>query len=68
MEPKPPFLPEAGADPIWSELEPESAPVTRTGTSGAGAAQKRGGSAALVYVQKASVSHPSSFYTDPDPA
>ena len=33
----------AGADPIWSE--PESAPKPRT--SGAGAAQKSGGSATL---------------------
>ena len=33
----------AGADPIWSE--PESAPELRT--SGAGAAQKSGGSATL---------------------
>ena len=37
------FLPGAGADPIWSE--PESAPGPRT--SGAGAAQKSGGSATL---------------------
>ena len=43
MEPEPPFLPGAGADPIWSE--PESAPGPRT--SGAGAAQKSGGSATL---------------------
>ena len=39
MEPEPP-----GADPIWSE--PESAPGPRT--SGAGAAQKSGGSTTLV--------------------
>ena len=38
------FLPGAGADLIWSE--PESAPGPRT--SGAGAAQKSGGSATLV--------------------
>ena len=38
------FLPGAGADPIWSE--PESAPGPWT--SGAGAAQKRGGSTTLV--------------------
>ena len=37
------FMPGAGADPIWSE--PESAPGART--SGAGAAQKSGGSATL---------------------
>ena len=37
------FLPGAKADPIWSE--PESAPGP--GTSGAGAAQKSGGSATL---------------------
>ena len=43
MEPEPPFLPGAGADPIWSE--PESAPGPRT--SGAGAAKKSGGSATL---------------------
>ena len=44
MEPEPPFfLLGAGADPIWSE--PESAPGPRT--SGAGAAQKSGGSATL---------------------
>ena len=42
MEPEPPFLPGAGADPIWSE--PESAPGPRT----AGAAQKSGGSATLL--------------------
>ena len=51
MEPEPPgaafFLPGAGADPIWSE--PESAPGPRT--SGAGAAQKSGGSATLVPVR-----------------
>ena len=38
------FLPGAGADPFWSE--PESAPGPRT--SGAGAAQKSGGSATLI--------------------
>ena len=38
-----PFLP--GADPIWLEPEPELAPGPRT--SGAGAAQKSGGSATL---------------------
>ena len=38
-----PFLLGAGADPIWSE--PELAPGPRT--SGAGAAQKSGGSATL---------------------
>ena len=37
------FLPGAGADPIWSE--PESAPGPWT--SGAGAAQKSGGSVTL---------------------
>ena len=37
------FLPEAGADPIW----PESVAVPRT--PGAGAAQKSGGSATLVF-------------------
>ena len=42
MEPEPPFLPGAGADPIWSE--PESAPGPRTSGAGAGA----GGSATLV--------------------
>ena len=41
---EPPFLPGAGADPIWSE--PESAPGLRT--SRAGAAQKSGVSATLV--------------------
>ena len=41
MEPEPPG---GGADPIWSE--PESAPGPRT--SGAGAAQKSGGSATLI--------------------
>ena len=46
MEPEPPFLPGAGADPIWSE--PESAPGPRT--SGAGAAKKSGGSATLFLV------------------
>ena len=40
---EPPFLPGAGADPIWSE--PESAPGPRT--SVAGAAQKSVGSATL---------------------
>ena len=39
------FLPVAGADPIWSE--PELAPGPRT--SGAGAAQKCGGSATLIF-------------------
>ena len=39
------FLPGAGADPIWSE--PELAPGPHT--SGAGATQKCGGSATLVY-------------------
>ena len=43
MEPEPPFLLRARADPIWSELE--SAPRPRT--SEAGAAQKSGGSATL---------------------
>ena len=43
MEPEPPFLPGAGAEPIWSE--PESAPAPRTAK--AGAAQKSGGSATL---------------------
>ena len=43
MEPEQPFLPGAGADPIWSE--PESAPGP--GTSGARGAQKWGGSATL---------------------
>ena len=38
------FLPGAGANPIWSE--PESAPGPQT--SGAGAAQKSGGSTKLV--------------------
>ena len=46
------FLPGAGADPIWSE--PESAPGPRT--SGAGAAQKSGGSATLDYYRKKYVS------------
>ena len=46
MEPEPPFLPGAGADPIWSE--PESAPGPRTSGARAGAAQKSGGSATLV--------------------
>ena len=41
MEPKPPFLPGAEADPIW--LEPESAPGPLT----SGVAQKSGGSATL---------------------
>ena len=35
-EPEQPFLAGAGADPIWSEPEPESAPGPRT----SGAAQK----------------------------
>ena len=39
MEPETPFLPEAGADPVWSE--PESAARSRPRTSGAGADQKR---------------------------
>ena len=38
------FLPEAGADPVWSE--PDSAPGPRT--SGARAALKNGGSATLI--------------------
>ena len=33
MEPEPPFLPGAGAEPIWSE--PESAPAPRTAKAGA---------------------------------
>ena len=41
---EPPFLPGAGADPIWSE--PELAPGPRT--FGAGAAQESGGSATLL--------------------
>ena len=48
MEPEPPgaafFWPGAGADPFWSEPEPESAPGPRT----SGAAKKSGGSATLV--------------------
>ena len=44
MEPEPPFLPGAGADP--SRSEPESAPGPWR--PGAGAAQKSGGSAALL--------------------
>ena len=44
MEPEPPFLPGAGADP--SRSEPESAPGPWP--SGAGAAQKSGGSATLL--------------------
>ena len=40
-----PNLVRAGADPIWSEPKPESAPGPRT--SGAGAAQKSGCSATL---------------------
>ena len=46
MEPEPPFLPVAGAEPIsiWSELE--SAPAPRTAI--ARAAQKSGGSATLL--------------------
>ena len=39
-------MPGAEADPIWSEPEQESAPGPRN--SGAGAAQKSGGSATLV--------------------
>ena len=54
MEPEPPgaafFLPEAGADPIWSKPEPESAPGPRT--SGAKADQKSGGSATLLVHRK----------------
>ena len=45
---EPPFLPGAGADPIWSE--PESAPGPRT--SGAGAARKSGGSTTLSRTRK----------------
>ena len=40
------FLPGAGADPSRSEPEPESAPGPWS--SGAGAAQKSGGSATLI--------------------
>ena len=45
MEPEPPFLPGAGADP--SRSEPESAPGPWRPGAGAGAAQKSGGSATL---------------------
>ena len=53
------FLPVAGADPIWSE--PELAPGPRT--SGAGAAQKCGGSATLIFLFIIL----NCFLLDPDP-
>ena len=50
MEPEPPgaafFFPGAGADP--SRSEPESAPGPWLSRAGAGATQKRGGSATLI--------------------
>ena len=50
---EPPFLPGAGADPIWSEPEPTSAPGPLT--SRAGAAKKSSGSATLIYTYAVTV-------------
>ena len=53
MEPEPPFLPGAGADP--SRSEPESAPGPWRPGAGARAAQKSGGSATLQKTKKSTV-------------